>query len=294
MADGLWDKLGAWAGTHVPSLIRVVMIPVGAYVLTRIVSALSHRLERLAEDDDPTTVSEREKRARTLGRIVRQTTAFLVWSVAIMLVLSELGVNLGPILAGAGIVGLAVGFGAQTLVKDLIAGFFLLLEDQVRVQDFISVGDVSGLVESMTLRTTVLRDVEGRVHIIPNGAISVVTNHTRGWSRAVLDVGVSYKEDTDRCYEVLREVGADLERDPVFGPKLTERFEYPGVERLGEASVILRMMVRTKPLEQWTVLRELRRRVKHAFEQRGIEIPFPSMRLVADAAAPSRTTATEK
>jgi small conductance mechanosensitive channel len=189
-------------------------------------------------------------------------------------------VDLKPILAGAGVAGLAIGFGAQTLVKDLIAGFFLLLENQVRVNDVVTIGDATGLVEAMNLRTTVLRDVDGRVHIVPNGAISIVTNHTREWSRALLDVGVAYKENTDDCFAILREVGAGLERDPVYGPKLMGPFEYPGIERFAESAVVLRMMVRTRPLEQWAVLRESRRRVKQAFAEHGIELPYPHLTLM--------------
>jgi small conductance mechanosensitive channel len=232
-------------------------------------------MEALVEDDDPDTLSDREKRARTLGRILRQGLGVGIWALAIVTILGELGVAIGPIVAGAGIAGIAVGFGAQALVKDMISGFFMLLENQYRVGDVIGIADVTGVVEAINLRTTVLRDVEGRVYIVPNGTIGVVTNHTRGWARALLDVGVAYREDTDRCYEVLRRVGAEMQKDPVFGPKLAEPFEYPGIERLDESSVLLRMMVRTKPHEQWVVVRELRRRVKKAFDEAGIEIPFP-------------------
>lgn len=291
MIGSLWNNPGEWAATHAEALLRIVLIPLAAWGLTRLLRALIRRLERLVEARGNDSASEQQKRARTIARVLSQMSGILVWSVAAMLVLSELGVNLGPILAGAGIAGLAVGFGAQTLVKDLISGFFLLFENQVRVNDVVTVGDVSGVVEAINLRTTVLRDTDGRVHIVPNGAINVVTNHTRGWSRAVLDVGVSYHEDADRCLAVLREVGAGLARDAQFGARLGGAFEYPGVERLDPSAVVLRMMVPTAPGEQWNVLRELRRRVKKAFDDNGIEIPYPHMTvLVGDESSPVRVT----
>lgn len=179
MIGSLWNNPGEWAATHAEALLRIVLIPLAAWGLTRLLRALIRRLERLVEARGNDSASEQQKRARTIARVLSQMSGILVWSVAAMLVLSELGVNLGPILAGAGIAGLAVGFGAQTLVKDLISGFFLLFENQVRVNDVVTVGDVSGVVEAINLRTTVLRDTDGRVHIVPNGAINVVTNHTR-------------------------------------------------------------------------------------------------------------------
>ena len=273
--EGFLHSVQAWTVANLPNALRILLIAVGGFVLVRILGRLISRLELMAEDEDTTRTSETEKRARTLGRIARQAVAVMIWSVAVMLVLGELGLDLGPILAGAGIVGLAIGFGGQTLVKDLIGGFFVLFENQYRVNDVISTAGVAGLVEAINLRTTVLRDIEGRVHIIPNGSIGVVTNFTREWSRALLDIGVAYKEDTDRCFDVLRQVARSIEEDPEYASKLDGTFEFLGVEDLADSAVVLRMMVRTKPLEQWTVVRELRRRVKKAFDKHGIEIPFP-------------------
>ena len=199
-----------------------------------------------------------------------------------MLVLAEFGVDLKPILAGAGILGLAVGFGAQTLVKDVITGFFILLENQIRVGDTVTAAGCTGVVEAVNLRTTVLRDLDGTTHIIPNSAITVVANATRDWSRAMLDVGVAYKEDTDRCEMVLREVGASLEKDPQFGKKLIGPFEYPGVVKFGDSAVVLRVIGKTQAHDGPAVVRELRRRVKHAFDKAGIELPFPHVKIVRD------------
>lgn len=266
-----------WVVVQAPNALRIVGILIGALVLVRIGRKLIARLVNMAEDDDKSTTSEVEKRARTLGRIANQILWVLVWGIALTLILGELGLNLGPILAGAGIAGLAVGFGAQTLVKDIISGFFILFENQFRVNDVIETAGVSGLVEAINLRTTVLRDIQGRVHVIPNGSITVVSNYTREWSRALLDVGVAYKEDTDRCTEILKRVGKSIEEDEHFGQLLEGTFEYPGVEGLADSAVLIRMMVKTRPLEQWNVMRELRRRIKHAFDAEGIEIPFPHM-----------------
>ena len=277
-----------WGLAHLPNAIRIVLILAAGYVLLRTVRHLTRRVEHLGVDEeDPARRVEKEKRARTLARVLRQTASIVILAVVFMLVLGEMGVDLKPILAGAGIAGLAVGFGAQTMVKDVISGFFVLLENQFRVNDVIRSAGVEGLVEAINLRTTVLRDVHGRVHVIPNGDLGVVTNYTRNWSRALLDVGVAYKEDTDRCFAILGEVGASMERDPVFGPKLAGPFQYPGVQGLDESAVTLRVVVDTLPQERWNVLRELRRRVKKAFDEAGVEIPFPHRTLYVGE-APSR------
>ena len=287
MSD-IWLRLQDWAGAHVPNFVRIVLIPALAWLLSRLARRLIRRLERLADDGDPATQNEAERRAATLGRVLRQVSAIFVWGTAAMLVLSELGVSLGPILAGAGIMGLAVGFGAQTLVKDVISGFFILLENQFRVGDVIEVSGVSGAVESINLRTTVLRDVEGRIHVVPNGSIAVVTNMTHGWSRAVVDVGVPYEEDTDRVVEVLRGVGAEMESDPEWAPKLSGAFQVPGIERLADSAVVVRILVDTKPLDRFSVVREMRRRVKKAFDEAGISIPFPQLAVHLPERSPSR------
>jgi small conductance mechanosensitive channel len=278
------EHLRVWAVTHTPNALRVLLILVLAWLVSRLLKTLIRRIERMADDGDPDVTSELEKRAKTISRILRQASGVLVWSVTIMLVLGEVGMDLKPILAGAGILGLAVGFGAQALVKDVITGFFILLENQLRVGDTVTAAGCTGVVETVNLRTTVLRDADGRTHIIPNSAITVVTNATRDWSRALLDVGVAYKEDTDRCLAVLKDVGTALENDPVFSRKLMGPFEYLGVQELGNSSVVLRIMVKTQPQDGPIVLRELRRRVKKAFDDAGIEIPFPHMKLVRDQA----------
>ena len=276
------ERLALWADAHTPNAIRVALILALAWLVSRGLRSLIKRIETIADDGDPNTVTELEKRAHTISRILRQASFILVWSVTIMLVLAELGVDLKPILAGAGILGLAIGFGAQTLVKDVITGFFILLENQIRVGDVVTAAGMTGEVEAVNLRTTVLRDVDGKTHIIPNSAITVVTNATRDFSRALLDVGVSYREDTDRAMMVMREVGSAMEKDPVFARKLIGSFEYPGIQAFGESAILLRMVGKTNAQDGPIVQRELRRRVKKAFDQAGIEIPYPHLRVLTD------------
>jgi len=276
------ERLSQWAEVHTLNAVRVGLILVLAWLVSRGLRSLIKRIEKIADDGDPNTVTELEKRAQTISRILRQASFILVWSVTIMLVLAELGVDLKPILAGAGILGLAIGFGAQTLVKDVITGFFILLENQIRVGDVVTAAGMTGEVEAVNLRTTVLRDADGKTHIIPNSAITVVTNATRDFSRALLDVGVSYREDTDRAMMVMREVGSAMEKDPVFARKLIGSFEYPGIQAFGESAILLRMVGKTNAQDGPIVQRELRRRVKKAFDQAGIEIPYPHLRVLTD------------
>jgi len=191
------------------------------------------------------------------------------------------------------VLGLAVSFGAQSLVKDIISGTFMLLEGQFGIGDVIAVGDASGAVEKITLRTTVLRDIRGAVHIIPNGEITRVTNLTKAWSRAVLDIGVSYREDVDHVIAVLREEGERLHLDPEWRPLLLDPPEVPGVESFADAAVVIRMLARTLPEKQWDVARELRRRIKIRFAAEGIEIPAPHVSVHwAEGQAPLPTSVT--
>jgi small-conductance mechanosensitive channel len=266
------DTLMAWLLT---SGVHILLIAVGAFVAVRVLAFASRRIERFFEDDDPDTVSEREKQAATLGKIIRNLIRIAVWGVAGIMILKELGIEIGPILAGVGIAGLAIGFGAQSLVKDFLAGAFVLIENQYNVGDVIRAADVAGLVERVTLRSTTLRDLEGRVHIIPNGSITVVTNMTKLWSRVVLDIGVAYKEDVDHVMELLKEVADEMAADPRYASMITAPVEVLGVEQFADSAVVIRVMFTTQPIKQWAVGREYRRRVKKVFDAKGIEIPFP-------------------
>jgi small conductance mechanosensitive channel len=178
-------------------------------------------------------------------------------------------------MGGAAVLGLAVAFGAQNLIKDYFSGFMVLLEDQYGINDVVRIGSISGMVEHISLRTTVLRDLEGIVHFIPHGTISTVSNLTHGWSRALFDVDIAYSEDIDRVMEVLLDLGRELRRDPIFGPLILDDPEMLGVDELANSSVIVKFFLKTRPLQQWTVKREMLRRIKNRFDQLGIEIPYP-------------------
>ena len=214
-------------------------------------------------------------RRKTLATVVTTGGIAAIGTVTLMTVLDEIGIPLGPLLATAGIAGLAIGFGAQTLVKDVISGFFILLENQFSIGDVVAAAGVDGAVEEVNLRTTILRDLQGTVHVIPNGEIRVLSNRTKGWARVVLEIGIGYQEDPDRVISILEEVGQELYDDPEFGSYLLEPPTVPGVEAFGDSAVRIRMLARTRPLQQWDLARELRRRIKRRFDREGIEIPFP-------------------
>ena len=266
--DGLVDWL-------LTSGLHVALVAVLAYSLIRIVGTVVTRLEaQLSREDGPQGI-ERAKRARTLGRLMRNVVNTVVSLIATLMVLQEFDIDIMPVLTGAGILGLAVGFGAQTLVRDVISGFFLIFEDQVRVGDVANINGTGGAVEAITLRTIVLRDLAGTVHIFPNGANQQMSNLTKDFSYYVLDMGVAYKEDTDRVVQVMQDVSADLQRDPAIGPSMLEPIEILGVDAFEDSQVTIKARLKTVPLRQWAVGREYRRRVKKAFDAQGIEIPFP-------------------
>ncbi len=257
--------------------LRILGILIGAWVLIAIAQRAIRGLRvRIASRLDD---REAVKRAETLGRVFRYLAAAVISALAVMLVLSELGVSVAPILGAAGVVGLAVGFGAQSLVKDYFTGFFLLLENQIRQGDVVKLGEHAGLVEEVTLRYVQLRDYDGHVHFVPNGSITTVVNMARGHAQAVVDVGVSYGTDLDTAMTLMREVAAELRLDPAHAARILDDLEMAGVERWADSSVVLRARLRVAPLEQWTVRREYLRRLKNAFDGAGIEIPFPQMTL---------------
>lgn len=222
------------------------------------------------------------RRIDTVGNAFRYFASVVVVLVAGTLILNELGISIAPILATAGVAGIAIAFGAQSLIKDYFTGFFLLLEDQIRVGDVVEVAGRGGLVEDLTLRYVRLRDMEGHVHYVPNGEIKLVTNRTRGHATPVVDVPISYAADTDAVVQVMREVAAALRADPDWSARIAGELEIIGVESWGDSSVVLRARFKVvPPIEQWNVKREYRRRLKKAFDQRGIEIPFPQLTLHA-------------
>jgi small conductance mechanosensitive channel len=218
-----------------------------------------------------------------LSRVIRYVLTVLTTVVTVLLILGELGVAIAPVLGAAGVVGIAVGFGAQSLVKDYFTGFFLLLENQIRIGDVVEAGGKAGVVEELTLRYLRLRDYSGNVHFVPNSNISVVTNMSLGFAYAVIDVGVAYKEKVERVIEVIREVGARLRREPEFAERILDELEIAGVEQWADSAVVIRCRFRVMPLEQWTVRRTFLQRLKAEFDAQAIEIPFPHLKVVREA-----------
>ncbi len=268
-----WISIGA-------SLVRVIGILLVALVATRLLRRVGMALRARAEAEyakrgNKASSAELSKRLVTLVRFARVTLASAIWSLAVVMALREVGYDVGPLIAGAGVIGLAVGFGAQNLVRDVISGLFLLLEDQVRVGDVAEINGKGGLVEEINVRTTVLRDMEGVVHIFPNGGIQSLSNRTRGFSCYVFDIGVAYKEDTDRVTEMLKQVAEELSNDPDFENKVLGPLEVFGVDKFADSAVMIKARIQTLPLAQWAVGREMNRRIKRRFDREGIEIPFP-------------------
>ena len=259
--------------------LRMLLIVAAAWVVAAVLqrSIKAFRIRIASRFDDPEMV----KRAETLGRVARYLVAVIVWLMAGMLVLGELGISVAPILGAAGVVGLAVGFGAQSLVRDYFTGLFILLENQIRVGDVVRLGEHSGVVEVLTLRYVQLRDYDGNVHFLPNGQIASVVNMSRGYSFAVVDVGVAYRENVDEVMAVMTATGAGMRADPAFDGVILEDLEMAGVDAWADSAVMLRCRFKCRPLAQWGVRREYLRRLKHAFDAHGIEIPYPHVTVYA-------------
>lgn len=280
--------LTGMAGAAAQSAVRIALVLVGGFILARVLRALLIHLERVlvrAGERTGALVAATRSRVSTLTGVLRALALVVLWSVMTMICLSQVGLDVRPILAGAGIVGLAVGFGAQYLVRDVIAGFFLVLEDQVRVGDVAVVNGTGGLVETLTFRTIGLRDLAGTVHIFPNGGVTTLANMTRGWSGYVVDVEVSFREDPDRVIAVMRRVGDELRADPAHAPLILEPIEIFGVDAFKEASLVIKARLKTAPIQQWAVGREYRRRLVQAFAAEGIESPGRTLQ-VGDGGRP--------
>lgn len=254
--------------------IQIAGVLIGAFVLTTILRRAVRRLESKVSEE--TTPLRALQRTQTMAKVASSAGIVVIWSVAGIYVIDALGFNLAPLLAGVGIIGLAVGFGAQNLVRDVVTGFFILFEDQYGVGDIIEINEVaSGKVEELTLRVTGMRNLDGTMHYIANGAITHVANRSKDWARAIVDVGVAYKEDPEKVRKALEIVAREAKADEVLGRKLYAEPEILGVEMLGEYEVVWRLIADTKPARQYEVARELRERLKVVFDAEGIEIPFP-------------------
>lgn len=272
-------------------VVAVIIVKVGKKALARSASqagrsepGILQKLEDrtgidLADDLDPISLVRRERRATALAALAGSVLTVFVWTTAVMMILGEFGINLGPIIASAGIVGVAVGFGAQDLVKDFLSGVFVLAEDQYGLGDVVDVGEATGVIEGVTLRSTRLRDVQGTLWHVPNGEIRRVGNMSQGWARTLIDFDVAYDTDLERAKQVILDTAQTMADDELWSPKFLEPPEVWGVERLGADGITIRMVIKVLPGEQWGISRELRQRVKASFDALGIDIPFPQRTL---------------
>ena len=284
-AKNLWEVAQGWRTDALeflqkdaPKILAIVII---AIVLNRLLKLITKRLDRFSRKQGlPSGV--RAQQLRTVASVNYSVGTFIITFVALMMILGAVGINIGPLLASAGIAGLAVGFGAQTLVKDVINGFFILLENQYDIGDAVRVAGVQGTVEAVTMRRTVLRDADGSVHNIPNSEIKIVTNLTRDWTQATLHIAVDYSESSDRVMSLLRDIAAEVKTDARFSDDIVAEPDVPGIERVVGSEVDYLMIVKTRPGKQYAVQRELRRRIKESFEKNGIK-PGPSPFYVAGA-----------
>lgn len=259
---------------------KILLVLIGAYILTKILRTIAKKSADLHVRKLPPGVSVQQ--VRTVASVLTSVGVFVIFFVAALEVLSLLGLNLGPMLASAGIAGLAIGFGAQTLVHDFINGFFILLENQYDIGDVIRIAGVKGTVESMSLRNTVLRDEDGTVHIVPNSSIQIVSNTTRDWSQLALRVVVAYAEPSDKIVRLLLQIGEELRHDPAFSDEIVSDIQVPGIDRVGNGEAEYLMLIKTRPNKQWAVSRELRRRIKECFDKNNVQTAGPGRVYVVD------------
>ena len=257
--------------------IKIICILIAVYLINRIGKKFIEKTIRKGVKD--TTAEATQKRQKTLIGIFSGALNVVIWLVAIMMILPEFGINVGPILAGAGILGVALGFGAQYMIRDFLAGLFIILENQYRVGDVVCLDDTCGGVEDITLRKTVLRDLDGKVYHIPNGSFKMAANLTKDFSRAHMNVSVAYKEDIDEVMRLINKVGQEMATENPWKEYILKPIQVagPGPDKFGDSGIEIKVLGETKPLKQWDTLKEFRRRLKIAFDKEGIEIPFPQM-----------------
>jgi small conductance mechanosensitive channel len=290
-------KVFNWVIDTVPSLLFILLlIFIAQWLLRRVTNRLQKTMMKAAHySTSGESVEEREKRVITLVNILRQTGKVVIWVVFILIMLREVHIDIAPILASAGIVGLAIGFGAQEFVRDFISGFFLLIENQIREGDVAIINGTAGLVEKIALRTITLRDFSGTVHIFQSGKIDTLSNRTKDWSAAVFEIGVAYKENIDQVKSVMQEVGQTLMDHPDFADKFLEPLEVLGIERFDDSAIVIKARIKTKPGEQWSITRAYNERLKKRFDEAKIEIPFPHQTVYwADGANPQELMEAEK
>lgn len=268
-------NLTPWVFVHG---MKIIVILVGAYIIRYFAGAIIDKIIRKAIVSKGFLTPEAEKkREDTLISIFEGTVKVIVWAAAILMIIAELGVNIGPLLAGAGIFGLAIGFGAQYIIRDFFTGLFIILENQYRVGDVVKIGDIAGTVESINLRMTVLRDVDGTVHHVPNGEIKIASNLSKEFARVNMKIGIAYNTDIEEAIKVVNQVGKEMSKDSEWKDKIIKAPEFVRVDDLADSAMVIKISVEVKPLEQWSVLGELKKRIKVAFDKQGIEIPFPQI-----------------
>lgn len=268
-----WEAF--WGSVWAAKIIKTLVILIFCWVLFHLLNWGRRKFEAFISRGESLRESETTLRLKTLSQVLNWMGSIAIMAVGLYMILENFGINVAPLLAGAGIVGLAFGFGGQYLIRDIINGLFILLEGQYRVNDVVKIGEHSGLVESVNLRITQLRDQEGRVIFIPNGEIKTVVNFTKDYAQAVLNVGIAYKENIDKVMAVIKDLGKEIKKDPYFGKLILDDLEMLGVEDLGDSQVTIRFRIKTLPIKQWEVAREFRKRLKTRFDELGIEIPFP-------------------
>lgn len=266
------DPVLLWLRTQGVTILLIIIGTIAAYYLWKYAVRL---IDKHVRELDDVEGSDLDKRTTTITNVLNSTGTIVIFGTSLLMVLTELGVPIAPVLASVGVFSLAAGMGAKLLVQDVISGLFILIENQFTIDDVIDVGGVRGVVEEMTLRVTVIRDMAGTIHIIPNGDIRQLANLTPDWSRAIVDVGITYDDDVDKAMGVLQEIGRMAEEDEAIKDKLLETAVVTGVEGLDDWSVRLRLMVKTKPGEQWAVQRWLRRQIRLTFAEAGVELAFP-------------------
>jgi len=275
----MWQDISGWLLEHGIIIFVILLLSYITYRAVKI--AIPRLVERSVTvgSKGHRAKEEMAKRSQTLSRFLTTALAIAIAIAAVIMVLSEVGINIAPLLAGAGIVGLAIGFGAQSLIKDFLGGMFILLEDQYNKGDVVKIAGIAGLVEEVNLRRTILRDLEGIVHSIPNGQITTASNYTRDWARANLNVSVAYSEDLDHVMAVINKVGKELAEDKYFKELIKTPPQVLRVQKFGDSGIDIRVLGDIKPMKQWEVIGELRKRLKKAFDDEGIEIPWPHMKL---------------
>ncbi len=298
-------RAGLWAQLLLDAPLKIVGILLlgvfSRYVIFRVVDRVTegiasgrgglNRLEKLPNATallatSPLVSDRREQRARTMGSVLKSITTGATAAIVLLMIMQQLGLPVAPLLTGAGIVGVALGFGSQALVKDFLSGIFMIAEDQYGVGDVVDLGEASGVVEAVGLRVTRLRDVEGTVWYLRNGEVMRVGNRSQGWARAVLDIGIAYNQDVRRAETLLLAVARELQRDEAFATVVLEDPEVWGIESITAEGVVLRLVVKTQPLQQWAVARELRRRIKERFDTEGVQVAYPQTAIWVNGSGP--------